>query len=54
LRKDLEMVNEFASAIATPAPMLQQSLALYRRLIEAGHSELDTSAVFKLYADRSI
>ncbi|HVK31738.1 MAG TPA: NAD-binding protein, partial [Burkholderiaceae bacterium] len=54
LRKDLEMVNEFAAAVGTPAPMLQQSLALYRRLIEAGHSELDTSAVFKLYADRSI
>ena len=54
LRKDLEMVNEFAIAIGTPSPMLQQSLALYRRLIEAGHSELDTSAVFKLYADRSI
>jgi 3-hydroxyisobutyrate dehydrogenase len=54
LRKDLEMVNEFATAIDTPAPMLQQSLALYRQLIEAGHSELDTSAVFKLYADRSI
>lgn len=54
LRKDLEMVSEFAAAVGTPAPMLQQSLALYRRLIEAGHSELDTSAVFKLYADRSI
>jgi 3-hydroxyisobutyrate dehydrogenase len=54
LRKDLEMVNEFAAAVGTPVPMLQQSLALYRRLIEAGHSELDTSAVFKLYADRSI
>jgi 3-hydroxyisobutyrate dehydrogenase len=54
LRKDLEMVDEFAAAVGTPAPMLQQALALYRRLIEAGHSELDTSAVFKLYADRSI
>lgn len=54
LRKDLEMVNEFAAAVGTPAPMLQQSLALYRRLIEAGHSELDTSAVFKLYESRSI
>jgi 3-hydroxyisobutyrate dehydrogenase len=54
LRKDLEMVHEFAAAVGTPAPMLQQALALYRRLIEAGHSELDTSAVFKLYADRSI
>lgn len=54
LRKDLEMVNEFAAAIGTPAPMLHQALALYRQLIEAGHSELDTSAVFKLYESRSI
>ena len=54
LRKDLEMVHEFAAAVGTPAPMLQQSLALYRRLIEAGHSELDTSAVFKLYESRQI
>ena len=38
LRKDLEMVNDFATAVGTPAPMLQQSLALYRRLIEAGHA----------------
>jgi len=54
LRKDLEMVSEFAAAVGTPAPMLAQSLALYRRLIEAGHSELDTSAVFKLYESRCI
>ena len=54
LRKDLEMVQEFAGAIGTPAPMLAQSLALYRRLIEAGHSELDTAAVYKLYENRSL
>lgn len=54
LRKDLEMVHEFAAAVGTPAPMLHQALTLYRRLIEAGHSELDTSAVFKLYESRQI
>jgi 3-hydroxyisobutyrate dehydrogenase-like beta-hydroxyacid dehydrogenase len=54
LRKDLEMVHEFAAAVGTPAPMLQQALALYRQLIEAGHSELDTSAVFKLYDSQLI
>ena len=54
LRKDLEMVNEFAGALGTPVPMLQQSLALYRQLVEAGRSELDTSAVFTLYDERSI
>lgn len=54
LRKDLEMVDHFAADIGTPAPMLQQALALYRQLIEAGHSELDTSAVFTLYERRAI
>ncbi|MBL8340202.1 MAG: NAD(P)-dependent oxidoreductase [Rubrivivax sp.] len=54
LRKDLEMVSAYAGDLGTPAPMLQQSLALYRRLIEAGHSELDTSAVFTLYDKRQI
>jgi 3-hydroxyisobutyrate dehydrogenase-like beta-hydroxyacid dehydrogenase len=54
LRKDLEMVNEYAAALGTPIPMMGQALALYRRLIEAGHSELDTCAVFKLYEQRLI
>jgi 3-hydroxyisobutyrate dehydrogenase len=54
LRKDLEMVNDYASALGTPVPMMGQALALYRKLIEAGHSELDTSAVFKLYEQRLI
>lgn len=54
LRKDLEMVDEYARALGTPVPMLQQSLALYRQLVEAGRSELDTSAVFTLYEERRI
>lgn len=54
LRKDLEMVDEYARALGTPAPMLQQSLALYRQLVEAGRSELDTSAVFTLYEERRL
>ncbi|MBL8289250.1 MAG: NAD(P)-dependent oxidoreductase [Rubrivivax sp.] len=54
LRKDLEMVNAFAGALGTPVPMLQQSLALYRQLVAAGRSELDTSAVFTLYDQRQI
>jgi 3-hydroxyisobutyrate dehydrogenase len=52
LRKDLEMVNDYAARLGTPVPMMGQALALYRRLIEAGHSELDTAAVFKLYEQR--
>jgi 3-hydroxyisobutyrate dehydrogenase len=54
LRKDLEMVNEYATTLGTPIPMMSQALALYRKLIEAGHAELDTGAVFKLYEQRLI
>ncbi|MCC6250264.1 MAG: NAD(P)-dependent oxidoreductase [Rubrivivax sp.] len=54
LRKDLEMVSDYAAALGTPAPMLTQALALYRKLIEAGGSELDTSAVFTLYEKRQL
>ncbi len=49
LLKDLEMVNEFAGSMKAPAPMTAEALSLYRMLIHNGHSELDTSAVFKLY-----
>ena len=54
LRKDLEMVDAYAHGLGTPTPMLGTALSLYRLLIEAGHAELDTAAVFKLYEDRSI
>jgi len=54
LKKDLEMVDGFARQIGTPTPMLGEALSLYRKLIEAGHAELDTSAVFKLYEQRLI
>ncbi len=54
LTKDLEMVSAFAKALGSPAPMLGESLGLYRSLVAAGHSELDTAAVFKLYESRLI
>lgn len=54
LRKDLEMVDAYANKLDTPTPMLDQALALYRQLVDAGHAELDTAAVFKLYETRSI
>lgn len=54
LRKDLEMVDAYANKLDTPTPMLDQALALYRQLVEAGHAELDTAAIFKLYETRSI
>ena len=54
LRKDLEMVNDYAAQLSTPAPMLALALRLYRQLIAAGHSELDTSAIVKLYQERLV
>jgi 3-hydroxyisobutyrate dehydrogenase len=49
LLKDLEMVHEFAAGLKAPTPMMGEALSLYRMLIHRGHSELDTSAVLKLY-----
>ena len=54
LRKDLEMLSAYAESLGAPIPMTAQALALYRKLIEAGHAELDTGAVFKLYEQRLI
>ena len=49
LLKDLEMVHEFAAASKSPLPLTAQSLALYRLLVHLGHSELDSTALIKLY-----
>jgi len=49
LLKDLEMVHEFAAATKSPLPMTAQALSLYRMLAHLGHTELDSTAVIKLY-----
>jgi len=49
LLKDLEMVHEFAAATKSPTPMTAQALSLYRMLAHLGHTELDTTALIKLY-----
>ena len=49
LLKDLEMVNAWARGLEATTPMLKQALFLYRELAKRGNSELDTSAVVKLY-----
>ena len=49
LHKDLEMVNDWAGHMKAPAPMLMQALSLYRLAMSKGWSELDSSAVVKLY-----
>ena len=52
LLKDLEMVNAWAEALGGRAPVLQAALTAYRELKTKGHSELDTSAVVKLYVKK--
>jgi 3-hydroxyisobutyrate dehydrogenase len=49
LLKDLEMVSKWASSLHARTPMLSEALQLYRDLARRGHTELDTSAIRKLY-----
>lgn len=49
LHKDLEMVNDWAGHMKAPAPMLMQALSLYRLAMSKGMSDLDTSAVVKIF-----
>ena len=49
LLKDLEMVNTWAEGLGAMTPMLQRALTSYRELKKKGLTELDTSAVVKLY-----
>jgi 3-hydroxyisobutyrate dehydrogenase-like beta-hydroxyacid dehydrogenase len=49
LLKDLEMVSKWAGGLEATTPMLTQALFLYRELAKRGHTDLDTSAIRKLY-----
>jgi 3-hydroxyisobutyrate dehydrogenase len=49
LLKDLEMVSAWATNLQSRTPVLESALEAYRELKKQGHSELDTSAVVKLY-----
>jgi 3-hydroxyisobutyrate dehydrogenase len=49
LLKDLEMVHGWAEKLQSRTPVLESALQAYRELKKLGHSELDTSAVVKLY-----
>ena len=49
LLKDLEMVSAWAHQLQSRTPVLESALQAYRELKKKGHSELDTSAVVKLY-----
>jgi 3-hydroxyisobutyrate dehydrogenase-like beta-hydroxyacid dehydrogenase len=52
LLKDLEMVRAWAADLESRTPMLDRALDAYRELKKRGDSELDTSAVVKLYFER--
>jgi len=52
LLKDLEMVRAWAQSVQAQTPMLQTALEAYRELKQRGDSELDTSAIVKLYVPR--
>ena len=52
--KDLDMVVDLAQQTNTPVPMSSQSTALYRVLISKGHSELDATAILKIYDDQTL
>ena len=47
--KDLEMVNAWAGELKTSAPLLAQAMSVYRLAASFGYSELDSSAVAKVY-----
>jgi len=49
LLKDLEMVSAWAEGLHSKTPVLQSALAAYREMKKRGLTELDTSAVVKLY-----
>src|SRR6185503_15612490 len=52
LLKDLEMVSAWAKKLQSRTPVMDSALEAYRELKKKGHSELDTSAVVKLYVDK--
>jgi len=52
--KDLDMVIDLAQQTNSPVPMSSQSTALYRVLIAKGHSELDATAILKIYDDQTL
>jgi 3-hydroxyisobutyrate dehydrogenase-like beta-hydroxyacid dehydrogenase len=43
------MVSKWATGLEATTPMLAQALFLYRELAKRGHTDLDTSAIRKLY-----
>jgi 3-hydroxyisobutyrate dehydrogenase len=49
LLKDLEAVQELARDAHVPTPMSAQATQLYRRMVAAGHAEIDGCGIYKLF-----
>jgi 3-hydroxyisobutyrate dehydrogenase-like beta-hydroxyacid dehydrogenase len=49
LAKDLHMLEDLAHRVGLDAPMLREATRLYQGLVDRGFSELDSSAVIKMY-----
>jgi 3-hydroxyisobutyrate dehydrogenase-like beta-hydroxyacid dehydrogenase len=49
LLKDLEMVHAWAGTLKAPMPQLAQALSLLRLAASHGYSELDSSAIIRIY-----
>lgn len=52
--KDLDMVHDLSKEVKSPTPMAAQAASLFRILVARGHSELDGSAILKLYLDEPV
>jgi 3-hydroxyisobutyrate dehydrogenase len=52
--KDLDMVHDLSKEVQSPTPMAAQAATLFRILVARGHSELDGSAILKLYLDEPV
>lgn len=49
--KDLEICREMAAALGAKLPVVEMTLTHYRRLLEAGSTDEDISALFRLKTD---
>lgn len=48
--KDLKMVGDLARSLNVPTPMSGQAETLFRLLVSKGHTDIDQSAVLKVFA----
>lgn len=44
--KDIDIIEQHASSLGSPVPLLAECARLYRTMLESGRGDLDTAAVF--------